>query len=348
MIRFLNDMSAKCMSIIHQQGGIVLMSPIVFMLMMSVVAWANDDEPSGPSIPPGWSVLDGDIIMPDDIGIAGTFNTNLWPAGRVPFQFASDVTTANRDRMVDAMTEWEAVANIDFVPRTNESDHVFIQNSEFEGWNNSAVGMTGGRQYINIFNWTNRRTLIHELGHTLGFWHEQSRTDRDNYVRIEWDRISNNACGGFPCHANFFVELFSQNFGPYDFGSIMHYRQCSFSTCGSDPCAADPANCRTITVLPPYTDAWQDNLGNATVPSYWDARIASFMYPYSNWRFMRTGGNNTNAGTFLSPWLTFSHSHSNTPVGGTLWVLDEQTIAGPRTLTRQQTIRAALGSVVFR
>lgn len=47
-----------------------------------------------------------------------------------------------------------------------------------------------GKQELSIGENCDRiATVQHEFLHALGFWHEQSRSDRDDYVSIMWDRI---------------------------------------------------------------------------------------------------------------------------------------------------------------
>ena len=84
----------------------------------------------------------------------------------------------------------------------------------------SNIGMRGGEQTLSIASFPNFSVIIHELGHVLGFYHEHTRPDRDDYVEIKFENIKDN-------HRHNFWKRNSertQTLGPYDYNSIMHYR----------------------------------------------------------------------------------------------------------------------------
>lgn len=64
----------------------------------------------------------------------------------------------------------------------------------------SYVGRIGGQQTISVGNADGSITckhgnLVHEIAHSLGFFHEHSRPDRDQYVEIKWGNIEMGECG---------------------------------------------------------------------------------------------------------------------------------------------------------
>ena len=91
---------------------------------------------------------------------------------------------------------------------------------------------TGGSQTINFQSGSDycfkEGVIIHEFIHAWGFWHEQSRPDRDSYVEILWDNIIPDK------QYNFWKKTKSIEHGPYDGHSIMHYRRTAFTANGQD------------------------------------------------------------------------------------------------------------------
>ena len=59
---------------------------------------------------------------------------------------------------------------------------------------------------------------MHEIGHAIGFWHEQSRPDRDEYVRIHFENIDPDFEDNFHI-----VHSINDMSVQYDYRSIMHY-----------------------------------------------------------------------------------------------------------------------------
>ena len=72
-------------------------------------------------------------------------------------------------------------------------------------------------------------TILHELGHVVGFWHEQSRPDRDEYINVLTDNIANSRLSQFEKLSE--EEINSLGVG-YDYNSIMHYDHDAFGSNG--------------------------------------------------------------------------------------------------------------------
>uniref|UniRef100_H2Y7W0 Metalloendopeptidase n=1 Tax=Ciona savignyi TaxID=51511 RepID=H2Y7W0_CIOSA len=121
-----------------------------------------------------------------------------------------------------AFAAYTELTCIDFVVRTNQVNYIeFV--SKGGCW--SYIGRKGGMQEISIgFGCEWKGVVQHELMHALGFWHEQSRPDRDNFVKI----LTENIIAGKEHNFNKRNSINSLG-SPYDLQSIMHYGGNAFS-----------------------------------------------------------------------------------------------------------------------
>ena len=165
----------------------------------------------------------GDMLIPQQQSL-NKFDTskNKWTDGIVYYSFASDVTEENRLRFIDAANVWKSIADVQFVERTDQSNYLQIIN---DNRNYAVVGMVGGAQTLAMNNWSSKYIIVHEIGHSLGMWHEQQRSDRDDHISILFDNIKDDQRYNFYTHT-------TSNIADYDFMSVMHYSLSAYSKNG--------------------------------------------------------------------------------------------------------------------
>jgi len=147
-----------------------------------------------------------------------------WENGNIPYVIASSFSSRDRSIIAKAMEAYHKETCIKFVPRSSEKGYVYI--AAGQGCS-SSVGRTGSRQQVSLGRGcVYTGIVIHEFMHALGFFHEQSRTDRDEYVTIKFENIRPSMKYNFDKYGQDRIDHLGAE---YDTCSIMHYGKTAFA-----------------------------------------------------------------------------------------------------------------------
>jgi hypothetical protein len=218
----------------------------------------------GPCQTQARNYIEGDIVVREDAGgsnpgLSHAFLSNperLWPNGIVPYKFDVAFTDAARQDIVRNSMQFITNSvgysrqgpcikfeNIGLTERQTP-DYILIR----DGTDcSSELGRTGGQQNLNLnancFD-DGMMTTTHELMHSLGFVHEHTRPDRDDFIKINLDNIVKDKEGNFLkrnyANSKYFDPKWDNNGSvdtsntPYDHLSVMHYGPKDFSANGQD------------------------------------------------------------------------------------------------------------------
>ncbi|KAK9531125.1 hypothetical protein VZT92_010569 [Zoarces viviparus] len=181
-------------------------------------------------------LFEGDIAI--DPSRNAILNQTLRWKFPIPYILTDSLELNAKGVILQAFEEYRLRSCVDFKPYAGESSYVSF--TKLSGcW--SYVGDDRTGQNVSIGARCDTKAIVqHELLHALGFYHEQSRSDRDDYVKIWWDQIEEGKEHNFNKYEDDFITDLNT---PYDYESIMHYRPLSFNKNDSVP---------TITTTIPY------------------------------------------------------------------------------------------------
>jgi len=211
----------------------------------------------------GRTVLEGDIVIdkpaansgaqrprPDSLTVA--MSSSLWP------QVAGVATVYYVNANAGAMDSVDEAANANIQTAVNTFNADFsgliqwVQTTPTSGVNYVLIDLNAGdysgeceaaegyeaekAQPMDGSAQCTVGTILHEMGHIIGLWHEQSRPDASNYITMNYNNAIKGSWGNFET-----ITQNAQTLGLYDYASVMQYPPFSFSRNGGPVIETIPA-----------------------------------------------------------------------------------------------------------
>nr|XP_006626070.1 PREDICTED: meprin A subunit alpha [Lepisosteus oculatus] len=190
-------------------------------------AFAIDEEQKRYDIPflnraSKTALVEGDMALPRGR------NALINPAYRwkfpIPYILTDSLDLNAKGVIFQAFEMYRLKSCVDFKPYEGEKS--FIKFEKLDGCWSQVGDLQTGQQLSLGEGCDYKATIEHELLHALGFYHEQSRTDRDDYINIWWNEVLPGMEHNFVKYDDSFITDLNT---PYDYESIMHYGAYSFN-----------------------------------------------------------------------------------------------------------------------
>nr|XP_057909568.1 meprin A subunit beta-like [Doryrhamphus excisus] len=185
--------------------------------------------------------------------------SRLWTSP-VPYVLDKGLDMNAKGVTLQAFEHFRLKSCIDFKPRNTEKYYISVKKGK--GCTSHVGRAVANGQDLSIGQGCDGlSTVEHEFLHALGFYHEQGRADRDDYVTIHFENIEKGK------EINFRKVKNSITHGvPYDYWSVMHYAKGAFSRNKNIP---------TITTNDP---TFQDVIGQRLEMSPKDVQELNLLY----------------------------------------------------------------------
>ncbi|CAJ0596084.1 unnamed protein product [Cylicocyclus nassatus] len=170
---------------------------------------------------------------------------------------AEDYDAEETSNITKAMKRIEDRTCIRFAKRRNQKYYVEIRNVKDKGCY-AYVGRNK-RGFISVLQLESSEentcmsipSILHELLHIVGLWHEQNRYDRDMYIQVNYENIGRLYYAQFKKLPHVDSNIYNVS---YDYLSIMHYDKGAFPRKGG----------KGLITMETLDPKYQDLIGHAT------------------------------------------------------------------------------------